>query len=86
MNDLKQLQDQIAKLQSDLQSLSSEYHNGNFSGSQDFNKYASFNARLKVPVFTADPATGVVGEIICVGGKLKVCSAANVFTIVGTQS
>ena len=87
MNDpLKQLQDSVKQLQSDLQALNAEYYNGNFSNTQDFNKTCNFNARLKVPIFTATPATGVIGELICVSGILYVCSAANTWTKVGVQS
>lgn len=77
---------EIEKLKKDLQDLTDEFYRNNFSAQQDFYKYSNFKTRLKVPSYSSDPATGVVGEIIEVGGKLKICSATNVFTIVGTQS
>lgn len=82
-NDLKK---RIDKLEKDLADLVSETYSNNFSALQDFNKFSRFNNRLKVPVYASDPATGEIGELICVGGKLKVCSSANTFTICGTQS
>jgi len=85
-NQVTQLQEQVARLQSDLNALNAEFYKNNFTSNQDFSKYCSFNGRLKVPHFTATPAVGVVGEIIEVGGVLYVCSAANTWTKVGTQS
>lgn len=80
------LQNRIQKLEQELFGLTSEVYTNNFSSSQDFNKYSRFNTRLKVPHYSSDPTTCEVGEIIEVSGKLKVCSAANTWTIVGTQS
>lgn len=79
-------QKQIDQINNTLRSLSADYYNGNFSDTQDFNKRCNFNARLKVPVFAATPATGVIGELISVGGKLYVCSAVNTWVVAGTQS
>ncbi len=79
------IQTQINLLNQQLQALSSEYHLNNFSTSQDHNKYARFNSRLKVPSYSVAPSTCEVGEIIEVSGKLKICSAANTWTTVGTQ-
>ena len=80
------LQTEIQMLKQQIESLQAEYFKGNFSGSQDFNKYCRFNSRLKVPVYGTTPATCEVGELCAVSGKLRVCSAANTWTIVGTQS
>jgi hypothetical protein len=80
------LQAQIETLKQQIESLQAEYYLGNFAGSQDFNKYVRFNSRLKVPRYTATPATCEVGEICEVSGKLRICSAANTWSIVGTQS
>jgi hypothetical protein len=77
---------ELTKLRNDFDTLAQEFYRNNFSAVQDFIKYCRFNTRLKVPHYTADPATCEVGEIIEVSGKLKVCSAANTWTIVGTQS
>lgn len=81
-----ELQNQIDRLRQELDALKSEYYSNNFPSSQDFNKYSRFNTRLKVPKYAADPSTCEVGEVIEVSGKLKICSAANTWTIVGTQS
>lgn len=82
-NDLLKI---IEKLERDFSDLNSEVYTNNFSTLQDFNKFSRFNTRLKVPVYASDPATCEVGEVICVGGKLKVCATANNWVIVGTQS
>lgn len=82
----EELLKKIEKLQKDFNDLNNEVYSNNFSSSQDFNKYSRFNTRLKVPHYASDPATCEVGEIIEVGGKLKVCSATNTWTIVGVQS
>lgn len=78
-------QKQIEDLTKKLQTLSDEYYRNNFTGNQDFNKMSRFNFRLKVPTLSATPATCEVGELCAVSGKLRVCSATNVWTIVGTQ-
>lgn len=80
------LQQQIDQLKITVEALQSEIARNNFVGSQDFNKYVRFNSRLKVPYYASVPATCEVGEIIEVSGKLRICSATNTWTIVGTQS
>ena len=79
-------QEQINMLKQRLEALESEYHRNNFEGGQDFNKYSRFNTRLKVPNGDTLPATCEVGEIIEDGGVLKICSATNTWTTVGTQT
>lgn len=74
------LQTQLDMLKQQMESLQGEYFKGNFSGSQDFNKYCRFNSRLKVPRYGALPATCEVGEICSFGTKLYHCSAANTWT------
>jgi hypothetical protein len=81
-----ELQRQIAQLRADFQALNAEVYANNFTASQDFNKFSRFNTRLKVPTLTATPATCEIGEVCVVSGKLRVCSAANTWTIVGNQS
>ncbi len=80
------LQQQVNQLKQELESLKAEYYLNNFTGSQDFNKFVRFNGRLKVPYYASAPSTCEVGEIIEVSGKLRICSATNTWTIVGTQS
>ena len=77
---------EIEKLKQDIKDLNDEIYRNNFSASQDFQKKARFINRLRVPIYAVDPTTAEVGELICVAGKLKVCSAVNTWTIVGTQS
>ena len=79
------LQRQVDELKLQINELSDVYYSNNFTGSQDFNKFSRFNGRLKVPYYATVPTTCEVGEIIEVGGKLRICSATNTFTIVGTQ-
>lgn len=79
-------QGRLDKLEKALEALNSEYYLNNFSASQDFNKASSFTTKLKVPSYPSLPKTCEVGEIIESGGKLRICSAANVWTIVGQQS
>lgn len=85
MNNLE-LQKKIDQLEKDLKALNDEYYMNNFSASQDFNKYSRFNTRLKVPHYDSLPAVCEVGELAESGGKLKICSAANTWTTVGTQT
>lgn len=83
---LQQILSEIEQLKKDIAALSDEYYRNNFTAHQDFVKYSNFTSRLKIPHYASTPATGEVGEIIEVGGKLYICSAANTWTIVGTQS
>jgi len=76
---------EIEKLRQEIKDLNEEIYKNNFSSSQDFNKKSRFINRLRVPIYPSDPTTGEVGEIICVAGKLKVCSSVNTWTIVGVQ-
>ncbi len=80
------LKTEVAILKQQLEALTGEYHSNNFSGSQDFNKYSRFNTRLKVPHYATEPSTCEVGEIIEVSGVLKVCSATDTWSTVGTQT
>jgi len=81
-----ELQKQIDQITKDLHDLTNEYYTNNFSAHQDFNKKSSFKTRLKVPNYAVAPTTAEVGEIIEVGGKLYICSSANTFSLVGTQT
>ena len=80
------LQQRIEKLEKDLFDLNQEVYLNNFSASQDFNKKSNFNTTLKVPHYASDPTTCEVGEIIEVGGKLKICSATNTWSVCGLQT
>ena len=85
----KDLQAQIDQLRRDLDDLNSEYYLNNFTSSKDYNKYSRFNSRLKVPSSTANPTIGEVGDIVEVGGQLKICTTASLtaptWTVVGAQ-
>ena len=80
------MQNQIDMLKQQVEALSTEYYNNNFTSSQDFTKYSRFNTRLKIPKYDTPPSTCEVGEIIEDGGVLKICSAADTWTVVGTQT
>ena len=82
-------QKQIDELKKELKELSDEYYLNNFTSSKDYNKYSRFNSRLKVPSSAANPTIGEVGDIVEVGGKLKICTTASLtaptWVTVGTQ-
>ncbi len=83
---MEQLQAQINQLKADFNNLEAEYHRNNFIAHQDFNKYSNFTTGLKIPHYDSLPVTCEVGEIAESGGKLKICSATNTWTTVGTQT
>lgn len=63
-----------------------EIFTNNFSAHQDFNKTCNFNTRLKVPHYDILPSSCEAGELLEKGGNLYICSSANNWTIVGTQT
>jgi len=83
--DTQALQEQINKLQSQINDLQAAFYKNNFSAYQSFNKASEFPTSIKIPVYTTLPNCEV-GQICAYGGKLMVCSASNVWTIAGTQS
>lgn len=84
------LQKQIDQLRRDLKDLTDEVYLNSFTSSKDYNKYSRFNSRLKIPHAATNPTVGDVGDIVEVGGKLKICTVASstapTWVIVGTQS
>jgi len=43
--------------------------------------------KLRLVNLSADPTSGEVGDVVCVGGKVKICTATTpTWTIVGTQT
>lgn len=82
----EELQKEIERLRKDLNDLIDEFYRNNFSAQQDFNKYSNFTTRLKIPHYATAPTTAEIGELIEVGGKLYICSSANTFSLVGTQT
>ena len=84
---ITQLEEQIIKLQNQLNDLSGQFYRNNFTSSQSFNKACVFNDRLRVPVFNSAPTVSEVGDIACIGTTLYICTVANAtWTVVGTQS
>lgn len=83
----EQLMSEIQKLRNEFTQLSQQYYKNNFSSSQVFNKDSVFNTRLRVPVYSSAPTVSEVGDVICIGGKLWICTVANsTWELVGTQS
>jgi uncharacterized iron-regulated protein len=82
------LQIQLNQLKADLEALNAEVYTNNFTSSQDFNKFTRFNTRLKVPIFAVAPTVAEIGELYAnsTNGRLFVCTAANVWSLVGTQT
>lgn len=85
MNDT---QKQIDQLRKDLQALNDEFYANNFSALQDFNKYSRFKSRLRVPIYSTAPTKADIGELYAnsTNGKLYVCTSANTWTLVGSQT
>lgn len=79
---------QIEMLKQQVEALQAELYRGNFSGSQDFNKKVRMNTALRLPVYASAPAKAEIGELYVNSGtgKLYVCSSANTWSLVGTQS
>lgn len=81
---------ELDQLRHDLTELTNDFYQNNFTTSKDYNKYSRFNSRLKVPSSVANPTIGEVGDIVEVGGKLKICTTASLtaptWTTVGTQT
>ena len=85
----QQLQEQLNRLQEQMNTLYVQFYKNNFSSAQTFTKATEFTTSIKMPVYTSLPNCEP-GQV-CVysnGGtyKLMVATAANVWTIVGTQS
>lgn len=81
----EQLLEAIQKLQSQVNDLSSAFYKNNFSAYQAFNKASVFSTSLQVPRYTTLPSCEV-GQICENSGKLMICSATNVWTVVGSQT
>jgi hypothetical protein len=72
----------------DIKQLQNAFYKNNFSTSQDFNKYSRFNTRFKVPVYATAPSVCEQGEVYVnsSAGKIYVCSSANTWSLIGTQT
>lgn len=86
--EIKNLKDQITKLQSEVSQLSGIVYKNNFGSTQTFNKDAVFTSRLRVPVYDAAPSVAEVGDLICVAAELYICTSVSpvTFTLVGSQT
>ena len=83
--EIQQLQEQITKLQAQVNDLQGAFYKNNFSAYQAFNKASTFSTSLTIPRYSTLP-TCEVGQICEFGGKAMICSATNTWTIIGTQN
>lgn len=81
-------QTQLQMLRQEIESLKAELYRGNFTGSQDFTKKVRMQTALRLPVYGTAPAKCEQGEVYVNSGtgKAYVCSAANTWSLIGTQS
>lgn len=83
---VKDLQDQIDKLQAKLSDLEGSFFKNNFGSTQTFNKDCVFSSRLKIPHYDSAPTVSEVGDLIEVGGVAYICTiAGGTFTKIGSQ-
>ncbi len=82
------LQQQINALKAQIETLAGDYYANNFSASQDFAKFSRFKTRLRLPIYATAPTKCELGEVYVNSGtgKAYVCSAANTWSLIGTQS
>lgn len=82
---IQDINDRLARISTRIDQLEGQFYKNNFSASQDFNKKCSFNVSIKIPSYSSLPNCEV-GELAESGGTLYICSATNVWTVVGTQT
>ncbi len=83
-----ELEEQVKRLESSVNDVTGAFYKNNFTSSQSFNKDCVFNTRLRVPVYSAAPTVGEIGDLIAVSGVLYVCTNATApatFSKVGSQ-
>jgi hypothetical protein len=85
---IKQLQEQMVKLQNQVNELSGVFYKNNFTSTQVFNKACTFADRLKVPSFDSAPSVAEQNDIMAIAGELYICTSTSpvVWTLVGSQS
>lgn len=79
---------QMQMLKQEVEALKAELYKGNFSGSQDNGKFVRFTNKIRMPVYANAPSKCEQGEIYVNSGtgKVYVCSAANTWSLIGTQA
>lgn len=82
----QRINDALDKLRKEYEELRSAFYLNNFLTSQDFNKNSRFNTGLKIPHYDTLPAACETGQIAENSGKLYICSAADTWTVAGTQT
>lgn len=80
------MQEEIFKLQQQINDLTEKIDRDNFSKLQVNAKDVYFEKRVRLFNKSANLAVCQTGELSVVGGKLYICSAANTWTVVGTQT
>jgi hypothetical protein len=69
------LQQQINALSQELQSLKSDYYYNRYNFKELKDKKIVFNKGIIISQLSATPASGEIGELCVVGGKLYICTA-----------
>ncbi len=79
---------QLQMLKQEIESLKAEFYRGNFTGSQDYTKKVRMQTALRLPVYATAPAKCEQGEVYVNSGtgKAYVCTSANTWALIGTQS
>jgi hypothetical protein len=80
------MDNELQKLKKEVEQLRQQMNRENFSNLQVFSKDVQFEKKIKVFNKSANLAKCETGELSVVGGKLYICSAADTWTIVGTQT
>lgn len=77
-------------LQQQIDDMKYLMNKNNFSNTVVYDKGVLFNSRVFLKSITTNPTFGDVGDLVVVGGKLKICTTASstaaTYTIVGTQT
>lgn len=80
------MQEELDQLKRQVADLTQQVIKDNFSKLDIFIKDVAFEKKIKVFNKTANLAVCETGELSVVAGKLYICSAANTWTVVGTQT
>lgn len=80
------MQEEIQKLQQQINELNERIDTDNFSKLKVEMKDVYFEKKVRLFNKSANLAVCQTGELSVVGGKLYICSAANTWTVVGTQT
>lgn len=78
----------VAELEQRVRNIESERESERFSTKDRYIReiVIASNGKFRIEEKDSDPSTCNVGELIVVSGKLKICSATDTWTVVGTQT